>query len=67
MFIRYMMEYINIAQIKWAGPTSHAQYIVWCRLRKMDVIIDEVGNNGGKLMWIGEKRFDRVLLYIHGE
>ena len=67
MFIRYMTEYLSIVQMKWVAPTSHAQYTKWCRLHRMDVIIDEVGDNGGKLMWIGEKRFDRVLLYIHGK
>ena len=67
MFIRYLTGYASPAQIQWAAPTSHAHYTAWCRLRKMNVVIDEVGNNGGKLMWIGEKRLDRVLLYIHGE
>lgn len=67
IFTRYMTEYASPAQIQWAAPTSQAQYVAWCRLRKTDLIIDEVGNDGGKLMWVGPKRLDRVVLYIHGE
>ena len=66
-YVHSLYDGLSIVQMKWVAPTSHAQYTKWCRLHRMDVIIDEVGDNGGKLMWIGEKRFDRVLLYIHGK
>ncbi|KAI0047846.1 alpha/beta-hydrolase [Auriscalpium vulgare] len=45
-------------------PTG-STYVKWARKSKLEVLSDDVGA-GGKLHWVGPRRYDRVLLYFHG-
>ncbi|KAE9401756.1 alpha/beta-hydrolase [Gymnopus androsaceus JB14] len=45
--------------------TSVGVYSNWARKAKAPIAIDEL-EDGGKLLWIGPKRTEKVLLYCHG-
>ncbi|KAI0047847.1 alpha/beta-hydrolase [Auriscalpium vulgare] len=45
-------------------PTG-STYVKWAQKNKLEVLSDDVGF-GGKLHWVGPRRYDRVLLYFHG-
>ena len=41
-------------------------YTRWMFNEKMEAAVDDLGD-GSSLMWIGPRRYDRVILYLHGE
>lgn len=57
----------NIWQIRYTmGAYSDIpEYDKWIRRRKMTRRVDDVGEDGA-LCWIGERRYDRVFLWLHG-
>ncbi|KAJ3879969.1 Alpha/Beta hydrolase protein [Lentinula edodes] len=48
------------------GPSTE-KYIQWAKKRSLQPIVEDLsGSETAKLMWLTEKRTDRVLFYIHG-
>ncbi|KAI0249959.1 Alpha/Beta hydrolase protein [Lactifluus subvellereus] len=53
-------------ELKSAARETTAQaYATWARKADAEVLTDELPE-GAKLHWIGPRRMDRVLLYLHG-
>lgn len=48
------------------GTSSTEAYGTWTRKQKMESITDEIDEDA-KLHWVGPKRYDRVLLWLHGK
>lgn len=48
------------------GDEIDGIYKKWAVGRKLPVTIDDLGDDA-KLMWVGPKRTDRVILFLHGE
>ncbi|KAJ7852125.1 Alpha/Beta hydrolase protein [Mycena leptocephala] len=62
---RYAISNLNIPQLQFAFGTSLSVYEKWAKQMKMAPVIDELGD-GARLLWIGPKRVERVLFYLHG-
>ncbi len=45
---------------------SLASYTTWTATTGLEANIEELCN-GAKLLWVGPKRLDKVMLYCHGE
>ena len=48
------------------GPTR-ATYDDYMRKAKLIPLVEDIGDDDAKLLWIGPKVTDNVLLYFHGE
>ena len=65
--VRYLLgKAQNASEIKFAFPlTTAGAYAKWAHKSGADVLTDEL-SEGAALHWIGPRREDRVLLYLHG-
>ena len=65
-FFYFLSTRLNMKQMQWAlGDTSEV-YKDYMKGQELPLVTDELGENG-RLLWIGERRTDRVILYFHGE
>ncbi|KAJ6506142.1 Alpha/Beta hydrolase protein [Mycena vulgaris] len=62
---RYGITHFSLPQLQFAFGTTKAAYAKWTKQVKLAPVVDELGD-GARLLWIGPKRTDRVMLYLHG-
>ncbi|KAE9390827.1 hypothetical protein BT96DRAFT_1001908 [Gymnopus androsaceus JB14] len=62
---RYLTDNLSGAEQQYFMGTSVGIYSSWARKENLPIVIDEL-EDGGKLLWIGPKRTEKVLLYCHG-
>ena len=63
---RHLMHWLNARQMQWLNTKGTREIYEECaKEHKIPVSIDELGLDG-KLLWLGERRTDKVILYIHG-
>ncbi|KAE9401755.1 hypothetical protein BT96DRAFT_991753 [Gymnopus androsaceus JB14] len=62
---RYLTDNLSVAELQYHMGTSVGVYTNWARKAKAPIAIDEM-EDGGKLLWIGPKRTEKVSLYCHG-
>lgn len=64
---RYITSEFTVPQAQVIfGDEIDGIYKKWAVGRKLPVTIDDLGDDA-KLMWVGPKRTDRVILFLHGE
>ncbi|KAF6750437.1 Alpha/Beta hydrolase protein [Ephemerocybe angulata] len=57
---------LTTAQTKlFQQGTTHETYVAWAKNRHAPIQVDELAH-GGKIVWIGDRRREKVLLYMHG-
>ncbi|KAJ7173612.1 Alpha/Beta hydrolase protein [Mycena filopes] len=56
---------LSVAQLQWLFGTTSDAYNKWTRSSRLPATVDELGENA-RLLWIGPKRLDRVVLFLHG-
>ncbi|GLB44456.1 putative alpha beta hydrolase fold protein [Lyophyllum shimeji] len=61
----HLTRRLNVRQLQWALGDTRDVYEAWTKKQGLPLVIDELGENS-RLLWIGEKRTDRVILYLHG-
>lgn len=64
--VRHVTRVLSPAQLRLLQRGTRSRYIKWCEKNRMPVTIEESGE-GGRLLWVGEKRIDRVVLFFHGK
>ncbi|KAJ7777340.1 Alpha/Beta hydrolase protein [Mycena metata] len=62
--IRYTSG-LKVAQLQYVSGTTSNVYNKWTRSLHLPVAVDELGENA-RLLWIGPKRLDHVVLFCHG-
>jgi hypothetical protein len=55
-----------MGQFQFALGTTVQVYEGWAKQNGLPVVMEDIGSNA-KLLWIGPKRTDRVVLYFHGK
>ena len=64
---RYLAPWLNARQMQWLSAKSTRETYEECANEyQLPVLIDELGSDG-RLLWLGERRTDKVILYVHGE
>ena len=64
---RHMMDWLNLRQMQWlTAKTTREVYEECAKKHKLPVLVDELGSDA-RLLWLGERRNDKVILYVHGE
>jgi len=60
------MHWLNARQMQWLIVKGTREVYEECaEEHKLPVVIDKLGLDG-MLLWIGERRTDKVILYVHG-
>ncbi|KAG5641211.1 hypothetical protein DXG03_005759 [Asterophora parasitica] len=61
----FLTGQLNVKQLQWALGDTRDVYNDWVKGQKLPQVVDELGENS-RLLWIGQRRTDRVILYLHG-
>ena len=60
------MHRLNVRQIQWLNAKSTREIYEECaKEHQLPVLIDELGSDG-RLLWLGERHTDKVILFVHG-
>ncbi|KAJ7079509.1 alpha beta-hydrolase [Mycena crocata] len=62
---RFVLLHLSIRQLQHVSGSSLAGYTKWTKQKKMAEVIDELGNDA-RLMWVGSRETDHVVIYCHG-
>ncbi|KAH7909761.1 alpha beta-hydrolase [Hygrophoropsis aurantiaca] len=62
---RYVLSKCDIRQLQSVSGTTYAAYNSWLKQSKASSVV-EILDNDTRLLWIGLRRTDRVLVYCHG-
>ncbi|KAF7967418.1 hypothetical protein HWV62_34395 [Athelia sp. TMB] len=62
--VQFMTSWASVRQLQWRQAPSMETYTRWMFNQKMEAAVDDLGD-GSSLMWIGPRRYDRVILYLH--
>ena len=65
-FIRWLTDTFSPPQLQCLVPSTVTTYKLWSKLRGMPVTVENL-MDGTSLVWIGPKRTNKVILYIHGK
>lgn len=63
--LHYVMSTASTPQLQWLLGTSLDTYTNWSVKNSCEPVVDEIGE-GSRLLWLGERRCDRVILYVPG-
>ena len=63
---RFVTGSFTAAQIQWIAGPNKEKFIAWGKSNKIPIVVEDIGEDA-TLLWMGEKRTDRVVLYLHGE
>ncbi|KAF5384268.1 hypothetical protein D9615_003377 [Tricholomella constricta] len=63
---RFVAGAWNIRQLQYCFGTTQQVYEKWARQNGLPVLVDELKGEDARLLWIGPRRTDRVVLYFHG-
>ncbi|KAM6489320.1 Alpha/Beta hydrolase fold [Amanita muscaria] len=56
---------LDIKHLRYAMGTTPRVYATWAKWYNLPTTVTELGN-GARLLWIGPKRMEKVILYLHG-
>ncbi|KAF7763495.1 hypothetical protein Agabi119p4_8032 [Agaricus bisporus var. burnettii] len=62
---RFLLTKLNIRQCQHVIGTTKATYNAWCKQVKQEPHIEAIGE-GANLLWVGERRLEKVILVFHG-
>lgn len=62
---RSISKVMNRRQMRAIVPSTLAVYEIFMKQAKMEPVVEEIGEDA-RLLWIGRRQNDRVLLYFHG-
>jgi len=62
--LKRIVTTLNIRQLQYLFGTTRGQYLSWCKKKRLEPIIEDI--EGAKLLWIGERGLDKVIVYLHG-
>ncbi|KAF8192637.1 Alpha/Beta hydrolase protein [Mycena galopus ATCC 62051] len=63
--LRYITSHLSVPQLQAASGSTFGMYEKWTKKTKLPAIVDELGEDA-RLLWIGPKRLERVVLWLHG-
>lgn len=62
---RFMTSHASMPQLQFLSPSSIETYKAWVDRESLPVLVDDLKHDG-RLLWLGQRTFSQVLLYIHG-
>jgi len=65
MVYHHLSKQLSPQQIQWTTGDTFSVYEAWTKQNGFPLVVDELDEDA-RLLWIGERRTDRVILYFHG-
>ncbi|KAJ7917483.1 alpha beta-hydrolase [Mycena leptocephala] len=62
----FVLSHLSVRQIQAVAGSSLAGYAKWARQRKIGQVIDELSDSDTRIMWVGPRETDHVVIYCHG-
>ncbi|KAF8064377.1 Alpha/Beta hydrolase protein [Lyophyllum atratum] len=62
---RFLADSLNMRQFQYCLGTTLHVYEAWAKRQGLPILVDEIGEDA-RLLWIGPRRTDGVVLYFHG-
>ncbi|KAK0457465.1 Alpha/Beta hydrolase protein [Desarmillaria tabescens] len=63
---RFATDNFSVAELQFIAGLSVNIYKKWAQKNKLPVDIEDLPEEGARLLWIGPKRTDKVIFYCHG-
>ena len=64
-FFRHLMHWLNIRQMQWLNPkTTREVYEECAKENKFPILINDLDSDA-RLLWLGGRRTDKVILCVH--
>lgn len=63
---RHITGTLTIPELQYVAGYAIDILKAWGKSNKVTITVEDVGEDA-QLVWLGEKRADRVLLYLHGQ
>jgi len=58
--------HLSVKQLKVINGTTEGQYSAFVKQAGLEETIEDLGIGQARLLWIGPRRLDKVILYLHG-
>lgn len=62
---KFISRSVNMRQFQYCLGTTCNTYETWAKQNSLPVLVEEIGKDA-RLLWIGARQTDRVVLYFHG-
>ncbi|KAK0187593.1 Alpha/Beta hydrolase protein [Armillaria mellea] len=63
---RLVTDRLSVPELQFAAGLAVDIYKRWAKEKKQPVDIEDLPEEGARLLWIGPKRTDKVIFYCHG-
>ncbi|KAK0221385.1 Alpha/Beta hydrolase protein [Armillaria fumosa] len=63
---RFVTDSLSVPELQFAAGLPVDIYKRWAKEKKLPVDIEDLPEEGARLLWIGPKRTDKVIFYCHG-
>ncbi len=63
---RFVTDRLSVPELQFDAGLSVDIYKQWAKKKKQPVDIEDLPEEGARLLWIGPKRTDKVIFYCHG-
>ncbi|RDB17645.1 putative steryl acetyl hydrolase mug81 [Hypsizygus marmoreus] len=63
---RFIAGWLNMRQLQYCFGTSLHVYETWARKNRLPILVEEIGTENVRLLWVGPRRTDRVVIFFHG-
>ncbi|PBK63085.1 alpha/beta-hydrolase [Armillaria solidipes] len=63
---RFVTDKLSAPELQFTAGLSVDIYKRWAKKKKQPVDIEDLPEEGARLLWIGPKRTDKVIFYCHG-
>ncbi|KAF9461395.1 Alpha/Beta hydrolase protein [Collybia nuda] len=62
---RFLSSALSVRKLQFVLGTTRQVYETWAKQNGLPALVEEVGEDA-RLLWVGPKRTDRVIIYFHG-
>lgn len=62
---RFLVSVLSIKHLQFVFGTTLQVYKRWVKQNGLPPLVEEIGDDA-RLLWVGPKRTDRVIVYFHG-
>ncbi|KAF5389264.1 hypothetical protein D9757_003537 [Collybiopsis confluens] len=66
-FPGFLIAKLSVRQIQRLLGPSTKSYLAWAKKNAVVPVIEDIGTGDAKLIWLTEKKTDKVFLYAHGK
>lgn len=64
--MRFVTDKLSVSELQFFAGLSVNIYKQWAKKNTQPIVIEDLPEEGARLLWIGPKRMDNVIFYCHG-